>query len=69
MIERKGLCNQSLCSQINSLGSFIVQIKSLNSTVNHPASCLLSIGEPGLFNYIVLVNNFVLFFKSSKHVC
>lgn len=56
-------------SLINSLGTSVVQIKSLNSSVNRTACCLLSIGEAGFFNYTVLVNNSVLFFKSSKHVC
>lgn len=46
----------------NPLGIFKVQMKSLNISVNHSTWFLLSIGEVGFFNYIVLVNNIFLFF-------
>lgn len=38
----------------NYLGTFIVQMKFLNSTVKHPACCLLSTGEAAFFNRVIL---------------
>lgn len=62
MIGNSCVISLYVTSLFNSLGTFIVQIKSLTSTVNHSTCCLLSIGEAGFFNYIVLVNNGFLFF-------